>query len=220
MKNNENGFGALPVIIVLLVIGVSGFIGFRVLSNQNNKSSKNNASPTNQQESAAKQVDSSRSASPQATKSTTQEVVYKGAKFSLTLPEGWTYRDVPVLNDEKLSYFTDPAKKVQLEVQIIARPQTAGQASSAGTMDASHPFTGIDGKKYFLAGYTGTSKQTGKYEVLQISADCQPWHCYTPINDAYSLSLNIRSTDPTTPISIDDPLVNDIKSIVATIKLN
>lgn len=220
MKSSEKGFGVLPVLLIVVVIATVGFVGYKVVGKKSNNTQKNVNTATQKDATTNQPEDSQDNSAKSLPKSTTQVVTYKGAKYSLVLPEGWTYKDVPVLGDENLSYFIDPAKRVQLEAQIIKRPQTAGEASASGPMDASHPFTGINNSKYFLAGYTGSSKQAGKYELLQISADCQPWHCYTPINNEYSLNLGIRSSDGTTPISIDDPLVKDIQNIIATIKLN
>jgi hypothetical protein len=69
-----------------------------------------------------------------------------------------------------------------------------------------------------LDGFTGNSTQSDKYELLQISS-CADKHCATKLTEGYVLNLSIRSTDPQTPVSTGDHLVEDIEAIIRTIQI-
>jgi hypothetical protein len=181
-----------------------------VTKNRNHTTSGNNTTsssankPTNQ--------------APSAKKTTAKTVNLGNASYSLELPDGWNLKELANIDttNEKMVYVIDPASKVQLEVQILSRSATNGSVSSGQV--SLKTFEGISGKTYYVYGFKGNSTVPNAYELLQISA-CADKHCYTPINDGFSLNLAIRSADLTTPISAENPLINDIVTIIQSIKL-
>jgi Tfp pilus assembly protein PilE len=86
MKKNEQGFGAVEVILVVVIVALIGVVGFMVYKNHN-KTAKNTTTAANSAKSSTTQ-----------TKTTpdpyTGWATYNDASVSLRYPDGWTVKDL------------------------------------------------------------------------------------------------------------------------------
>lgn len=93
MRINQQGFGLIPVLVVMAVLGIAGFAGYRVMQNQKDKDAPQAPAPTSNQKSA----DSSK-----------KEAVWKKGDYAIK----GTYADADVIkiNDDtwRLYYATQP----------------------------------------------------------------------------------------------------------------
>lgn len=212
-RHNQSGFSAIELILIILVVGLLGTVGWLVYKTQNKApvstptSSTQTSAPTANTKSQANQTTTEK-------KTTTKTVTLGTASYSFELPNGWAFKEITTLDttSEKLVYIIDPTNKLQLETQILSSPATDQSIISLKS------FTGIDAKTYYMHGYKGNSTAAGAYELLHISS-CSDKHCNTKINDGYFLNLAIRSADLSTPTKIDNLIIGDIIAIVQSVKL-
>lgn len=207
MSKNQKGFSTIEGVLIVVIVLLLGAVGWVVYNKNYNKTPRNsttNTSTTNQTSTEKK--------------TTTKSASLGNASYSLALPNGWNFKEVSTEDsaNEKLVYVIDPTNTLQLEVQILGSAATSGSTSTGLTSLKS--FKGINDKTYYIHGYKGTSTVADAYEMLQISS-CSDKHCYTTINNNYSLNLTIRGADLSTPTKADNPIIDDILAIVQSIKL-
>jgi prepilin-type N-terminal cleavage/methylation domain-containing protein len=229
MKVNQKGFSVVEILIVIVVVGLLGAVGWLVYDRQKSKTGEPlKATTTTNSSTTATTTPSlekpTTNSAKQTVNSAKQTVTYKTAKFSFDLPKDWTYSGAPSTMgiDEYSGYVVSPDKKLQLSVYIQKISDNTGSSVSSGPYQAS--FAGIGGKTYYLE---EVSTNGSNVNQLSVSA-CGPNACKTlddhttKLNDTYWLNLAIDPGEGTTPpykLSANDPLVTQIKSIISSIAI-
>lgn len=222
MKANQKGFSVVEILIVIVVVGLLGAVGWLVYDRQKSKTSEPPKTSTTTNRSTT--TNSTPSIEKSTTNSTRQTVTYKTAKFSFDLPKDWTYFGEPwdMGLDEYGGYVVSPDKKLQLSIFIQKIADHTGNSVSSGPYQDS--FKGISGRTYYLE---ESSTIGNNVNQLSVSA-CGPNACKTlddhttKINDTYWLNLAIDpGSNMVQPynLSVDDPLVAQIKTIISSITI-
>lgn len=100
MKTTQKGFSVVEVMLLIVVVGLVGVVGWLVFDRQNNKSDKKDPGISNQTSNTG--LDSKPTTNNDATSSPTKlttELKSHNNKFSIQLPDGWI-----VTNDTELDY--------------------------------------------------------------------------------------------------------------------
>jgi prepilin-type N-terminal cleavage/methylation domain-containing protein len=222
MKANQKGFSVVEVLIVIVVVGLLGAVGWLVYDRQ--KSKTNEQPKTTNTTKTSNTTSTTPSTVKPTSNSTKQTVTYKTAKFSFDLPKDWTYSGAPsTMGPEEFDgYIVSPDKKLQLSVYVQQIADYKGSSFSSGPFQDS--FTGINGKTYYLEEVSTNGSNVNQLSVSACGTNaCKTLDDHTTkLNDTYWLNLAIDPGSGTTPpykLSVNDPLVTQIKTIIISITI-
>lgn len=215
MNADKKGFGLAEMLIVIVILGLLSTVGWLVYDRQNNKEKDNEPQKSSQQDQASldDEAEDITQTIPEISPVEVKTVTYESGSVSFELPEGWTHMKVDTV-DTPLHYIIDPTNQLQLELKIDKKEETGSSTNNLTSLDS---FSGNSEKTYYLHGYTGNSQTQGAYEIIQLSL-CKDNYCHQELRNDFELNLAIRSSDFTTGVMTTDPILEDIKQIVQSIK--
>lgn len=87
MKTNENGFSAIEILIVLVIVGLIGAVGWLVYDRQKNPEKTASDTNTNQTQQATPKPEEQK----ESEFSLTAKLTSLNKKFALSIPDGWIF---------------------------------------------------------------------------------------------------------------------------------
>jgi prepilin-type N-terminal cleavage/methylation domain-containing protein len=186
MKVNQKGFSVVEILIVIVVAGLIGTVGWLVYDRQKNKTDDKSVAQTTQQE--------QKQETPTDTQPKNAEAVSKksfsayGVKLLVEELDGWDYQGIYGYPGEDSNEYqiniSNKGKDIQLSLQISTFETSLYKQSIVDS------FTGFNGKKYYITGPLDDQPGDSRYQQMRISA-CDNGHCVTALNDTYNLNANI-----------------------------
>lgn len=126
----------LEVVLIVTVLVLAGTVVYNANKAHNTVSQSVSGSPS---------PASAPASTPRPGLSAARKTIeYNGASFSVELPEGWGFKELPPYGDEKQAIITDPGNQLSLTLQIM------DYTGSVSSQPYERQFVGIGGRPYYL----------------------------------------------------------------------
>ncbi len=225
MEKNENGFGVIEILLVIIIICLLGLVGWVFFSRQ--KDTKKNESTTTNSEQAKKTQESESTNQP--SKEVAKTTIYPNVEtntgdngtskdlfFTVALPTGWSVQKV--YEDYNI------VKTVGNDRYLISSSieHNGGPNSNRNLME-QRVAEGIEAVTSFKT-RSGTSVSVLKTPTILFLASCKPTaeNCYLQLNnkDLYiHLYRAIPGAQSVTDTNFPEEIINDFVSIAKSLSI-
>ncbi len=210
MRKNENGFGIVEILLVIVIIGLLGVVGWQFFSRQ--KDTKNNVGTTTNSEQVKKTQEPENTKEP--TKEAAKTSIYPNNSdgtiskeaYTVTLPDGWSVEKVfepndivkTVGNDKYLisSFIEENSDRNLMEQRVAEGVETVKTVKTSSGTNVSVLKTPTT---LFLA----SCKPTGENCYLQLNGKKLYVHLYQVIPHAQA-ATNIDYSSESAKVILSD----------------
>lgn len=217
MRKNEKGFGAVEILLVIVIIGLLGVVGWQFFSRQ--KDTKNNESAATNSEQVKKTEEPKNTQEP--TKEVAKTTIYPNDNtgnlskdsYTTTLPSGWSvqkiyepYNIVKTIGNDKYlisSFIEDNSDRNIMEQRVAEGIEAVTSVKTSSGTDVSVLKTST---VLFLA----SCKPTSENCYLQLNGKKLYVHLYKVIPGAHQ-SL--------TATTYPQEIINDFESIAKSLSI-
>lgn len=241
MNNNQKGFSAVEVLVVIAILTIVGLIGHYVITRQNHlepnesttasQSTKNNSLSNTKEESAPQQSVNKKSIIEKEYNDDydgeIRTISQLGVSFDFKVPNNWMFFEAyDELHEEYIVRVSDPARTYTLSLMIQPSISTSSVDTGNYPQEKSLVFSGVNGKKNYVVNTSVTEPNLDPQLFISI---CEIDFCHNIIKkDNYILNVHIARFDfyaatsisdrDMSPIDLDDSTIKQILAIVGTIK--
>ncbi len=223
MRLNQKGFSAVEILIVIVVITLIGFVGWRVYdSNQDTGEDTNTTQQENSEDTSTTATNDDDSTQTEQTETTqsdeeaTKRKSFTAYETSLTIDEleGWEYMGIYDYPGEGSNEYqiniSNETRDIQLSLQISTFE------TSLYEQDIFDTFTGFNGETYYITSSVDDKPGDTRYQQMGISA-CDNGHCVTEIDNTYNLNANITPIGTNTDFNGSLENLEEIKKLFSSI---
>lgn len=222
MKTNQKGFGAVEVLIVVVIVGLLGAVGWLVYDRQKNSAQENSNSsqPVQQEQSQKQEAQASDNAALEAkekSESARKSFSAYGTTLSIKELDGWSYEGIYSYpgesSDTYLINVSNKEKDIQLSLQITTFE------SSLYEQTIVESFTGFNGKTFYITGPNDDQPGDNRYQQMGIST-CNNGHCLTELTGKYNLNATITPIGSNIDFNGSQANIDQVKELFSSIVIN